>query len=302
MLFQHETFLIGADRCPDDFLWQFEKGRIEFAGQHDRPFDEPRDLIEECFILDEFEPLRQGEIMCVVKNDVAPPRGVEHDFGFFQRRRVIVEAAHFDFAGRHESVAECEIVRTHAIDSESDNLRVFRLRAECGEDRVKRTHPAQGVGPYRRGAPAHGFWPRKAFDHGGQDLGQDILRVPALLLDDRDIEFALFGIPLDFGLRERCEARAFQKTLHGGIGCANARPALLLARIRLAGWQTRYVQGEPPGRGEARGAFMGKPARGQGFGDEPAEIFGRLRLHAGGNFLGKKFKKKIWHCVVSARG
>ena len=128
------------------------------------------------------------------------------------------------------------------------------------------------------------------------------MRVPALLLDDRDIEFTLFGVPLDFGLRERCEARAFQKTLHGGIGCANARPALLLARIRLAGWQTCYVQGEPPGRGKARGAFIGKPARGQGFGDEPAEIFGRLRLHTGGNFLGKKFKKKVWHCVVSARG
>ena len=121
------------------------------------------------------------------------------------------------------------------------------------------------------------------------------------MLDDGDIEFALFRVPLDFGLGKRCEARAFQKTLHGGIGRADPRPALFLARIRLAGRQTRHVQGEPPWRGEARGAFMGKAARAQGFGDEAAEIIRRLRLHAGGDFLGKKFKKKIWHCGVSAR-
>jgi len=72
-------------------------------------------------------------------------------------------------------VAECEIFRTHAIDSESDNL-VFPSPAECGEDRVKRTHPAQGVGPYEA-APQRMDLATKTFDHGGQDLGQDILRV-----------------------------------------------------------------------------------------------------------------------------
>jgi hypothetical protein len=46
---------------------------------------------------------------------------------------------------------------------------------------------------------------------------------------------------------------------------------------------------------------MGKAARAQNFGDEPFQIFRRLRLHAGGDFLGKKFKKKVWHCLVSAR-
>jgi len=40
----------------------FEKGRIEFASAP-LAIRRARDLIEECFILDEFEPLRQGEIM-----------------------------------------------------------------------------------------------------------------------------------------------------------------------------------------------------------------------------------------------
>ena len=115
---------------------------------------------------------------------------------------------------------------------------------------------------------------------------------PALLLDDRDIEFAFFGIPLDFGFRERFKARAFQKALHGGIGRADPRPALFLARIRLPGRQTCDVQGEPPGRGEAHGALMRKAALAQGSGDEPAEILGRPRLHAGGDFLGKSSSKR----------
>ena len=212
--------------------------------------------MQERFILDEFEPMRQGKIARVVQNNIAPPRGIEHHLGFFQRRNIIVEPAHLDSAGRHEPVAEREISRAHAAEFERNHFDLFRLRAKRGEDRVQRAHPAQGPGPCRGDAPAHGFGPRKALDDGGQHLRQDIEGVPALLLDDGDIEFAFFGIPLDFGFRQRGEARALQKALHGGVRRVHARPALFLACVRLAGWQTRYVQGQTPGRGEARGAFV----------------------------------------------
>ena len=61
---QHETFLVGADRRADHLGRDFEELGLEFAHQHDRPFDEARDLLEQAFVLDEFEPLREGEVAC----------------------------------------------------------------------------------------------------------------------------------------------------------------------------------------------------------------------------------------------
>ena len=34
---------------------------VEFAHQHDRPFDQAGDLVEQALVLDQFEPLREGE-------------------------------------------------------------------------------------------------------------------------------------------------------------------------------------------------------------------------------------------------
>jgi hypothetical protein len=100
---------------------------------------------------------------------------------------------------------------------------------------------------------------------------------------------------LDFGFRERFKTRAFQKALHRGIGRADPRPSLFVARIGLARRQTGYVQGEPPGGRETRGALMRKAALAQGSADEPAEILDRPRLHAGGDFLGEKLEQKVGH-------
>ena len=68
---QHEAFLVGADRRADHLGRDFQELRLEFAHQHDRPFDEARDFLEQAFVLDEFEPcanarlLRVGEIICL---------------------------------------------------------------------------------------------------------------------------------------------------------------------------------------------------------------------------------------------
>ena len=58
---RHEAFLIGADRRADDLRRNVEKGRLEFAHQHDRPFDQAGDFLEQALVLDEFEALREGE-------------------------------------------------------------------------------------------------------------------------------------------------------------------------------------------------------------------------------------------------
>ena len=40
----------------------FEEGRLEFAHQHDRPFDEAGDFLEQAFVLDQFKPMREREL------------------------------------------------------------------------------------------------------------------------------------------------------------------------------------------------------------------------------------------------
>ena len=65
--------------------------------QRHRPFDEAGDLFEKPRVLDEFEPLREGEILGVVQDDVASARGIDDDFGALQRHGVILETPHAEF-------------------------------------------------------------------------------------------------------------------------------------------------------------------------------------------------------------
>ena len=55
------------------------------------------------FVLDQVEPVGEGEIAGVGKDDLLAPVGIEHDLGRFQLGHIVVEAAHGDFAGRDGS-------------------------------------------------------------------------------------------------------------------------------------------------------------------------------------------------------
>ena len=57
------------------------------------------------------------------------------------------------------------------------------------------------------------------------------------------------------------------------------------------------MQRETARRDETAGGFAENILRGQSVGDELFQVLRRLRLHAGGNFLGKKLKQKIGHKV-----
>ena len=104
-LFQHETFLVGTDRRADDFGGNVEESLVKFAHQHDRPFNKSRHFIEQAFIFDQFETLRESEIFRIRQNDLFAASRIENDFGFVQRAHIIIEAAHFDRAGCQETMA-----------------------------------------------------------------------------------------------------------------------------------------------------------------------------------------------------
>ncbi len=147
---QHKAFLVGADGGADHLAGNFQKARVEFAHQHDRPFDQSGHFVEQALVLDQFQPLRESEVLAVMQDDVAAPRRIEHDLGFFQRRQVIVEAPHLDRPRRHETMAVCDIASGNAADFEGHDLGVFGLRPECGENGMQRPHPAQAMGSAER--------------------------------------------------------------------------------------------------------------------------------------------------------
>jgi len=111
--------------------------------QHYRPFDQSGDLIEQALVLDQLQSLRESEILAVMQDDVATPRRIEHDLGFFQRRQVIVEPPRLDRPRRHEAMAISDIASGNAANFEGHDIRVFGLRPEGGENGMQRANPAQ---------------------------------------------------------------------------------------------------------------------------------------------------------------
>ena len=149
-----ETLLVGADGQPDDLGGDGQKVLLEVAHQHDRPFDQARHFLEQAFVLDQFEPVGEGEVPGVGEDDLLAAVGVEHDLGRFELGRIVVEAPHGDRARRMETVAVGDVAGADAVDLEIDHRGLLGLRAEGAEDRLQRTHPAQASPALPRPAPS----------------------------------------------------------------------------------------------------------------------------------------------------
>ena len=110
-MFQNETFWLARIVARMTSGGISKKFRLELAHEHDGPFHEARDFVQQAFVLDEFEPLSERQGPGIVENDVAPPRRVEHHLRLFQRRDVIVEPAYRDPARREKPVSVRGIAR-----------------------------------------------------------------------------------------------------------------------------------------------------------------------------------------------
>ena len=293
---QHEALLVGADRGADHLARNGEEGRVEGAHQHGGPFHKPGHLIEQALILDQLQPLGEGEVAGLVGDQRLAPLGIEHDMGGFEPGDIIIQPAHADgLPVRQEAMAEGDIAGADAVHLEGDDLRLPGFRPEAAQDGMQRAHPAQ-AGPRSRGrAPAHGFRPGKGAHHLRHDLGDGLAGGPARPLDQRDIAVALLGVALDRGLIDGGEAGGFQEALDGGVRRADARPLALLAHVRALHGQAGDVQGQAPWRGEGARALIMEAALHQRVGDQLLQVFRGLALHARGNFLGEQFEQKIGH-------
>ena len=153
----------------------------------------------------------------------------------------------------------------------------------------------QRAGLRRALAPAHRFRPREGPDDDRQHVGEHVERGAAGLFDQRDVEIALLRIALDLRLVERGKAGGFEKARDRGIRPADARAPALFLQVGLARGNAVHRQRQPPRRRERLGALIDQALGDQLVGDHAAQIVGRLRLHARGNFFGEKFEQKIGH-------
>ena len=61
----HKTFLVVADGGADHLAGDRQEFLVERAHQHDRPFDEAGDLVEQHLVLDQLKPLRERKLLGV---------------------------------------------------------------------------------------------------------------------------------------------------------------------------------------------------------------------------------------------
>ncbi len=95
---------------------------LEFAHQHDRPFDEAGDFLQQPLVLDEFEPLREGQALGVGEDHLLAPVGVEHDLRLVERVDIILEAADADRFRREETVAVGDVAPAAIPSSEKATM------------------------------------------------------------------------------------------------------------------------------------------------------------------------------------
>lgn len=206
-----EAFLVGADGKADDFRRDGQKFFLEFAHQHDRPFDQTGHFFQKPVVFHQLKAGSEGEIMCILRNDFLAALGIENYESLFELFDIILEAAHLDrLTVAQETVAIGDIAGLDTVDIEIDDLRFLGFRAEGAQDRLQRTHPAQGTGPGRSHTPAHGFRPWEVADRLRNQFGDDIFRRTARLRQMGDVEITLLRIGMDMRLRNIAEASLAQ--------------------------------------------------------------------------------------------
>ena len=163
---------------------------------------------------------------------------------------------------------------------------------------MQRAHPFEAAGGAGLRAPAHGFRPGEGAQHHLQHFADHVDRSAAGLFGERDIEVALLRVLLDHGFADRGQAGRLEEARDRAFGCAHARPLALLFQVRLTRRHALHEQCKPPWRDERASTLVDEPGIDQPVGHHLLQIIRRLRLHAGGDFLGEQFEHEIGHGLV----
>ena len=144
-------------------------------------------------------------------------------------------------------------------------------------------HPLQGTHPADRiVGPTHRLGPSQGGDCPAHDIRQQVFRLPALLLDLGEVEFAFVGFAL-FNLRPFGQRSL--KTGDGFFRRTGAGPPAFLGNIRCAFGDAVDHQRQTARRDEGVGIVERQPGLFQPVTDQAFEIIRGARLHAGRDFL-----------------
>ena len=292
---QHEALLVGADGRPDDLRRDVEKILLELAHENDRPLDEARDLLEQALVVDEGQPLREGEGPRVLEDDRLAPVGVEDDLGFLERVDVVVEAAHVDRLRRHEAVAPGEFAGLDSVDRERHDLGGVMPVAS-----VQRT-PRRGRTQRRASGRVEALPQRIDFGQGkarttaGTISASASLGRAARLLDHRDVELALLRVLLDLASSMRASPALFRKPWIAASGAPTRGPFRSSRKVGCAAGRPTTCSASRRGVTNACAPSYARLRVDERVGDEPLQVLRRLPLHAGGDFFGKEFEEQVGH-------
>ena len=257
----------------------------------------PATSAKQALVLHQLVALGEGEVLGIGEDDLPAPLGVEHDLGLFQLGGVVLEPAHLERLRRHEAMAARLVAGGDAVDRERDDVGLLGLRPEGGDNGMQRPHPAERARFGRARAPAHRLGPGESSHHLGHDPADDLDRRPARLLDHGHVEVALL-VGLDRGLVDRLEPGGAHEALDGSRRRADARSLLLLLHVGLPDRHALHRERKPARRDEGLGALIDQPGIDEPVGDQLAQVLGRARLHACGDFLGKQFEQKVGHGIT----
>ena len=113
---QHrEIFLVRAHRGGQHLGRQVHEGGIDRAHQHDRPFDQAGDLVEQALVRFDLELVEAGDLLGVAQDHRAPLRRVEHDVGAAQLRPVVLEVRGLERRRRRGSDGRASCRRTRTL-------------------------------------------------------------------------------------------------------------------------------------------------------------------------------------------
>ena len=285
-----EILLVHLHRQTNDFRRQSEEGGVHVTKDRGRPFGQTSHLVQQADVIDQFQTLGGADGLGAFQHLGLAVLERQNDEVALQLGAVVGEVGDFERLARtHEAVAFGHVRRDDLAAFTTDGAaEVQRIGDHCaikqGDDAVDRTNPAEAAR-----APTLGLRPRHGAEDGFQSFGHNLGRGAALLRNLRVID----AVTLDqLVLRQAgLSQEAFQRLSRSrGFGTFQLFVQVRRCHRQAFDHQRQAARAAIGGQAVPRQACLFKRVRRDAF-----QITRPALLHAGRDFFGEDFNKKLGH-------
>ena len=142
-------------RCLQHFGGQLQEIVANLAHQHDRPFDEARNLGQQARVFYNRQTAGKGGICRVVPDGCGALCGIQHHKGALELGAIVIKGTYGKSVRCHETMSTRCVSGDDTVQLYGYNLAACFIRQDA-QDRVQRAHPFQAAR-----APSHGLGPWK---------------------------------------------------------------------------------------------------------------------------------------------